>query len=263
MKQEKEAKPTYFVQALDRAMDILECFSYEENELTLNQIIERTGLNRTTVRRLLGHLVDREYMRYDEHERIYYLGVKLLELGGIVFSTVSLRRIAAPFLTRLRDQTGHTVILGVRMEDSLVYADKRDGKGHYRTTSEVGWRRPIHYGGLGMLLMAYMTEEKQDEILDKEPLQTFTPKSIVDRNIFKKELKKIRNQGFMVGREYVFEGLGGIGAPIKDYRGDVVASLLVTMPISFINDPEIEAEIIKNAKDAAEEISRNLGYSGS
>ncbi len=113
MKTNDQAKPTYYVQSVDRAMDILECFTFKRKELTQGEIIRQTGLNRTTVLRLLSHLSSRNYLTYDSQTRVYQLGNKMLELGGIALSSVSLRKIAGPYLTRLRNELGHTILLGV------------------------------------------------------------------------------------------------------------------------------------------------------
>ena len=72
-------------------------------------------------------------------------------------------------MNQLQDETGATVLLGVMMEDQLVYMDRREGDGLIRVSSDVGWRRPLHFGMLGMVLMAYLDDDKIDEILPGIP----------------------------------------------------------------------------------------------
>ena len=260
--QNKGKGATYFVQSLDRALDILDCFSFNQKELTQSEIVQKTALNRTTAMRLLSHLVRRGYLKYDEQDRIYQLGSKNLELGGIALASISLRGIAAPCLTRLRNDIGHTILLAVRLEDDLVYVDKRDGKGVMVTTSEIGRRRPLHFGMLGMILMAYLPKEEQARILTIHPLIAYTSKSITDHDLFLRELIKIKENGYYIGKEDVFEGVGGISAPVRDYRGEVVAALGFTMILSLLDGAGMEKEMTKKVIDTAMSISRGLGYTG-
>jgi DNA-binding IclR family transcriptional regulator len=151
MKQYNDKKSIYKVQALERALDILDCFSFQDRELSLTDVVQRTGLNKTTVKRLISNLTTRGYLQQDPQSKKYQLGMRLFELGGIVFSSFSLRQAASYPMTRLQNEAGATVLLGVSMEDQLVYVDKREGQGMIRVSSEVGWRRPLNYGMLGMI----------------------------------------------------------------------------------------------------------------
>jgi DNA-binding IclR family transcriptional regulator len=243
-------------------MDILECFTFKKKERTLTEIVQQTGLNRTTVIRLLSHLTSRAYLVYNDRTRTYQVGIKLLELGGIALSSISLRKTAAPYLTRLRNDLGHTILLGVRMEDNLVYIDKRDGKGVMVVTSEIGRTRPLHFGMLGMVLMAHLSRQEQEVLLKKDPLKPYTRRSVTDNETFLKVLSGIKEKGYYIGREDVFEGVGGISAPIRDYRGDVVAALGFTMMLSLFDRPEVEAETLKKVKETVLAISKDLGYTG-
>jgi predicted transcriptional regulator len=158
MKQYNDKKSIYKVQALERALDILDCFSFQDRELSLTDVVQRTGLNKTTVKRLISNLTTRGYLQQDPQKK-YQLGMRLFELGGIVFSSFSLRQAASYPMTRLQNEAGATVLLGVNMEDQLVYIDKREGQGMIRVSSEVGWRRPLNYGMLGMVLMSSLDSQ--------------------------------------------------------------------------------------------------------
>lgn len=260
MKESAGRKSSYFVQSLDRAMDILDCFTFNRKELSRGEIVQKTGLNRTTAIRFLSHLTGRGYLKYDDRERVYRLGNRILELGGIALSSISLRTVAAPYLTRLRNDIGHTILLAVRIEDDLVYIDKRDGKGVMVTTSEIGRRRPLHFGMLGMILTAYLPKAEQERLLEKDPLVAYTSKSIVDNEKFLRELEKIRKNGYYIGKEDVFDGLGGISAPIRDHKGNVVAALGFTMILSLLDGSGTEKEVTRKVTDTALAISKGLGY---
>ena len=260
MKPLVKEKSIYRVQALERALDILDCFNFQNRELSLSDVVNRTGLNKTTAKRLISNLTIRGYLQLDPRTRKYQLGMRLFELGGVVFSSFSLRRAAAYPMTGLQNETGSTVLLGVRMEDHLVYVDKREGDEMIRISSDVGWRRPLHYGMLGMVLMAGIASKDVDRILKKYPLEAHTPFSITDTEAFSLRLEEIRDQGYVIEKEEAVEGLIGIAAPIKDYSRRVVAALGIALPVGQRNLNEGFDRIVELVKKTCYSISTDLGY---
>jgi IclR family KDG regulon transcriptional repressor len=260
MKLSRVENSIYRVQALERALDILDCFNFQNRELSLADVVHRTGLNKTTAKRLISNLTTRGYLQQDPQTGKYQLGMRLFELGGVVFSSFSLRRAAAYPMTELQNKTGATVLLGVRMEDQLVYVDKREGDGMIRISSDVGWRRPLHYGMLGMVLMASLEAREVDRTLKKYPLEAHTPFSITDADAFSLRLEEIRVQGYAVEKEEAVEGLMGVAGPIKDYSRQVVAALGIALPVGRRNLDEDLAGIVKLVKNSCEKISSELGY---
>ncbi len=252
--------PKYKVQAVERALDILDCFSFQNRELSLSEIVIRTGLNKTTAKRLMSNLVTRGYLRQNPQTKKYQLGMRLFELGGIVFSSFSLRQAAANPMTLLQRETGATVLLGVGIENQLVYIDKREGEGMIRISSDIGWRRPLHYGMLGMVLMASLEPRDVREILAQFPLEAHTPYSITDEDAYSLRLEKIRDQGFVLEKEEAVEGVIGIAAPIKDYSRQVVAALGIALPLGQRLIDEKLDRIVTLVKNACEIISSDLGY---
>jgi len=260
MKQSNAKNSIYKVQALERALDILDCFSFQNRALGLSDIVKITGLNKTTAKRLVSNLESRGYLQQDPQTKAYQLGMRLFELGGIVFSSFSLRRAAASPMTRLQSQTGATVLLGVHIDDQLVYIDKREGNGMLRISSDIGWRRPLHYGMLGMVLMANIDPKDAGKVLSEHPLQSHTPFSITDQDAFSLRLEQIRDQGYVMEKEEAVEGVMGIAAPIRDYTRQVTAALGIALPLGQRNLIEDQDRIVDLVKKACETISSDLGY---
>lgn len=248
------------MQALERALGILDCFSFQQRELGLSEIAEITGLNMTTAKRLISNLTSRGYLQQIPNTKRYQLGMRLFELGGIVFSSFSLRKAAAHHITHLQNKTGATVLLAVMMDDQLVYVDKREGRGMIRISSDIGWRRPLHYGMLGMVLMAHLDPEHVKEILEKAPLQAHTLSSLTDNDAFSIRLEEIRKDGFNLEREEAVEGIIGIAAPVRDYSRQVIAALGVAIPVVKSNsEKELEKTVVQ-VMATCDEISSDLGY---
>jgi DNA-binding IclR family transcriptional regulator len=257
-KQDKENR--YRVQALERALDILDCFTFQNRDLSLTEVVARTGLNKTTAKRLISNLTSRGYLHQESRSKRYKLGMRLFELGGIVFSSFSLGEAAASPMTRLEKNTGATVLLGTMMEDQLVYVGKREGTGMLRISSDIGWRRPLHYGMLGMTLMAFLDPENEKRILSEYPLEAHTPLSITDKTAFSLRLEEIRRQGYVVEQEEAVEGVTGIAAPIRDYSRQVIAALGIAFAGNTDHLEKGLDQCVAQVKGACEEISASLGY---
>jgi DNA-binding IclR family transcriptional regulator len=163
-------------------------------------------------------------------------------------------------MSRLQKRTEATVLLGTEMDDQLVYIDKREGSGMIRILSNIGWRRPLHYGMLGMTLMAHMDSRRIQNILKKTPLAAHTPYAITDIDAFGLRLEKIRRNGYILEKEEAVEGIVGIAAPIRDYSRRVVAAIGIAMSTALRHsDKELDRRV-DIVRSTADEISDNLGY---
>ncbi|MBN2031988.1 MAG: IclR family transcriptional regulator [Deltaproteobacteria bacterium] len=250
----------YKVQSVERALDILDCFSFQNREMNLSDLVRKTGLNKTTTKRLISNLADRGFLRQNPNTKQYQLGMRLFELGGIVFSSLSLRHAAAYPMSRLQNETGATVLLGTAMDDEIVYVDKREGKGMIRISSDIGWRRPLHYGMLGMVLMADLDSKEVRRILKKSPLQGHTPFSITDEDAFSLRLGEIRKQNYVLEHQEALEGVIGIAAPIRDYSRKVIAALGIAVTLGQHRSKKELDDLVARVKKACDEISHDLGY---
>ncbi|HUL29080.1 MAG TPA: IclR family transcriptional regulator [Thermodesulfobacteriota bacterium] len=260
MKQLNHPKKEVYNRSLERALQILDAFSFEKRELSLADLSRDLHLPKATVYRLCSTLIKYGYLKNNEDFHTYSLGLKLFILGGVILASFSLRKAAAPHLTNLQLKTGETIFLGILENDELIYIDKReDERKPIRFTSSVGSRRPAHWGMLGQVLMAFLGDEIVENILKKNPLKPFARESITDDKTFRERLQKIREQGFNVDREEALEGVAGVSAPIRDHTGKVVAAVGVGF-ISSSENPKKLKQIIKEACRTGLMISQELGF---
>ncbi len=134
------------------------------------------------------------------------------------------------------------------------------GKGMIRIASEVGWRRPLNYGMLGIILMSSLDPKNVKRILKKYSLKPYTPMSITDADAFSLRLEQIRDQGYILEKEEAVEGVIGIAAPIRDYSRQVVAALGIALPAGSRNQTKGLDHIVDLIKKTCETISSDLGY---
>jgi DNA-binding IclR family transcriptional regulator len=252
-------RKTYRVQAVERAFDIMDCFDFQNRDLTLSEIARAAGLNKTTTSRLTSNLVARGYLKFDPVSQRYSLGIRLFELGGVVFSSFSLRKSASRHMTALQQETGSTVLLGVLIDNQLVYVDRREGNEMVRIVSDIGWRRPPHFGMLGMVLMAALPPEQITDLLSQWPLEPFTSVTITDPQAFRLRLAEISRDGYVVERGEAWEGIIGVAAPIRDHSQRVIAAIGVGL-LAARHEESSLARTVAAVRSAANAISADLGY---
>lgn len=256
----QDKKKAFFNRSLERALQILTAFTRERKQLTLSQLAEVLGLSRATVLRLCSTLIQYGFLHQDPVSKTYSLGLRLFELGSIVLHSFSLRKSASPFLDRLHQKLGKTLFLGILEQGQLVYIDKReDSRNPITFTSKIGTRRPPHWGMLGPLLMAHLSNAEVESLLEKNPLTATTKKSFTRKGEFIKYLAQVREEGVAVDVERTFEGITGLAVPIHDFRGKVVASLGVCFISSAVEAKELKG-IVKEAQKTGLDISREIGY---
>ena len=87
-----------------------------------------------------------------------------------------------------------------------------------------------------------------------------TPKTLVDAKGLMEHLKKVHSQGYALDDEEFEEGVRCIGAPVRDYTGNVVAAVSISGPAMRMTEKKIVENLVLAVKEAGEEISRRLGY---
>lgn len=255
-----DKKEAFYNRSLERALQILNAFTGERKGLTLSQLAEILNLSRATVLRLCSTLGKYGFLNQDSASKEYSLGLRLFELGSIVFHSFSLRKTASPFLDQLHQKLGKTLFLAILEQGQLIYIDKReDSRNPITFTSKIGTRRPPYWGMLGPMLMAHLSDSEVEHLLEKNPLRATTKKSFTQKEEFKKWLGRVREEGFAVDVERTFEGITGVAVPIRDFRGKVVASLAVCFISSSVDVRELK-RIIKEALKSGLNISREIGY---
>lgn len=258
----RQATPTGGIKAVrsvERVLDLLECFSFENPTWTLSELARATQLPTATVQRLLRTLQARGWVKQSPRTGAYSLGIRLLELGGVVLAGFRLRDRAQAHLDHLSETTGHMILLGVFHERKLLYIDRRDSTAPLRVTSEMGMTRPPTYGILGKLLLAYREEDEVRSLLAEAPLEARASKSIVDPDQFFEELRRIRERGYAVAVDETVDGVAGVAAPIRDYSGQVVAGIALLVPTAGWSD-EVRQRHLEAVLAAARGISESMGY---
>ncbi len=253
-----EVKVAKSIQSIDRAVQILKCFEGTE-ELGVTEISKMTGLHKSTAFGLIYTLEANGLLEKNEDTGKYRLGIELFRMGSQV--NFNLRRMAVPSLERLVKQFQETVNLVVRDGDSIVYLEKVESTHSMRISTTVGGHLPLYCTAAGKAILAHLSRDKQNELIDKMEFVQFTEQTVSNREELLQSLEEISGRGYAEDLEELQTGLTCVSAPIYNYLGTAFAAVSVSGPTSRMNEA-LRREIASALIEVAKEISHKMGYRG-
>lgn len=251
------AKAPGTIQVIERMMSLLDALAASPESASLKQLAQATELHPSTAHRILAAMSAARFVERQDAGN-YRLGIRLLELGNIVKSRISVREVALPYMQELHEKIGEAINLGTRHDDEIVYLERTSsGRALVRVVYLVGGRAPLHLTSLGKLFLAAESQQKVRDYARRTGLPGKTPHSLTTLAALEKELDKVRRHGIAYDDEEAEIGLKCVAAPIHDDEGNVVAALSVSAPADR-HDPDWALQV----KHAAADASKALGYLG-
>jgi DNA-binding IclR family transcriptional regulator len=246
------------VQSLDRAFDILELLSKEQRGLGLTQIATRVELHKATVHRLLAAMRERGYID-KAPDGSYRLGLGFVDLTSLYLNRLELKTEAQPVLHDLLSHTGNTTFLAMEQDGQVVYLDKQESFESLRKYSIIGRRAPIHCTSLGKALLVGWSPERIRDLPTRHELARFTKNTNTDIERLVAEIEITRARGWSLDDEEYEDGIRCLGAPVRDYRGAVIAALSTSGKTDMVPPGKVEETGLQVARAAAD-LSARMGY---
>jgi len=256
----KKDKSEYIIQAVSHALDLLEQFHGEVDELGVTELSKRLKLHKNNVFRLLATLESRGYIEQNRATENYRLGLKSLELGQTFIKQMGLLRQAKPILEHQVATCNETSYVAIFKEGHSVYLDVVETDLTVRVVSRVGSRLPAYCTASGKVHLANLSDEELLEMYPEPTFKTYTPTTIPSREALVAELKMIAEQGYAVDNEELDPGVRCVAAPIRDYTRRIVGAISISGPSMRMSDERIDKELIPLATKSAEDLSARLGY---
>jgi DNA-binding IclR family transcriptional regulator len=207
------------VGVLDRSVQILR--AVDAGARTLNQLVDRTGLSKTTTYRVLKALEAHGLVRFDEGLG-YRLGPLLYRLGTRAAADLPLAELARPVLEDLTESTRETSQLYVRFDEVRVCVAAVESPNELRTFVSVGAELPLERGSAGKVLVAWAPDGERRPFADR----------VDDLERWERQLSSARRRGWAQSAEERERGVGSVSAPVFDPSGDIVAAVSVSGPVA-------------------------------
>lgn len=246
--------------ALIKGISVLRAIANEDQPPVFTRLLHTTGLPKGTLYRILQALVSEGLLRFDRRDKTYHLGFGLLSLAYQVLEEMDIRDLAREELVRLRDLTGEAVHLAVRSDLEAVYVDIVESKQAVGALAKLGSSSRFHCSAVGKAIAANLPTAELAEILPRLPMMKMMPNTITSRRKLRTHFKDVRRQGYALNEEEETKGIHGIAAPVFGHRGEVVASICITIP-SYRYEPDKLNLYAGAVMEAARAVSRRMGGS--
>jgi DNA-binding IclR family transcriptional regulator len=240
----------------DRAIDVLLLFDVSSPVLSAGDISERLGMSRSTTYRYLQSLRSSDLLEEDAAGGGFRLGPRVFELARIARQGLGLSEIALPVMSDLCAEVDETVLLTRRAGTMAVCLERVETSHPIRLSYERGHLLPLHAGAPSKVLLAYEEEAGFDlESLGK--LEQFTAATITDPPKLRKELARIREQGYALSSGEIDLGVRGVAAPIFGSDGTIAAGISVGALEFQVEDKDLHS-VVQAVRAAAERVTSRL-----
>lgn len=247
-------------QAVERALHILTSFTAEQPELRTSELAKISGLGQSTVSRLVMTLEALGFLCRDERSGLYRLGPVPVTLAGTALNQSRLYRESRQIAHGLASTLGLGSNVTERHGQSLFYLLNFDGHLAPRNFTLMGRSGPLHATAMGKALVCELPAEALAAVVAPKTLHGYTSNTITEPDAFTDELAVVRKRGYATEIEELAWGRACIAAPIRDQSGQIVAAISLSGPLSAIDLPRREGELVTKIIEAADRVSSGLGH---
>lgn len=251
-------------QSLARGLAILSTFHSDRPLIGVSELSRGLELSRSTVHRYVATLAKLGYLQQDPDSKRYRLGPKVLDLGFSALNSMDLLEVSAPHLRRLSDETQRTVNVAILDGIDVVYIERcraaRPGQQQIDLNLHVGARLPAYCTAMGKAILAFVSEERLEEVIERIDFVPRGPNTLTDPKAFRQELVKVRASGIAINDEELAYGLRSIAAPIYSQSGDVLAALNLAIHRTIVSMEELVERFAPAVIQTANDISLSMGH---
>ena len=210
-----------------KALIMLDIVADAGHSMRFNHILELSPFPKATTYRLLQTMTNQGMLSYNNESQKYSLGLRLVRLAHNAWKQASLGPIAAPHLDQLSRQVRETVHLAQIENGQVLFIDKRHTSERFETLAQAGRIVPAHCTGVGKVMLAYLSPERQEYVLQRQTFIKFTETTITNKQALLAELVHIRSDGVAYDREEHENGIISIASPILTSRKQVIGAISI------------------------------------
>lgn len=249
------------IASLIKSLRVLEELALAGGSSSVAELIERTGLERTTVQRVLGTLHAEHYVERTARGE-YGVAPRAFVLGAMLSKGSHLARAADPVLRELQRTSGEAVHAGVLDGAEIVSIAHVPANRFLTFNFPVGTRIPAYASTLGRVILASLPPERALQVLQRSDRRARTKRTLTSIKDLRAEIQRAREQGFCEASDEMELGVSSVAAPILGPGGEALAAINVVVPTMQIDESGY-GPLVPQVVEAARELSARLGWNGS
>lgn len=224
--------PRQFVNSLGKGMAVLEAFSAHPGPMSLQEIGDLAGLDKSTVQRMAYTLLHLGYLRKGLDGRGFCLGPKVLDRSFDFLRSWPLIDRATPILNELQQTSHERVDLSIFDDLTICYAIRRQSKRQTFFATLIGRRIPTYCSSGGRAIMARLSDGEVESILARSDLKPITPRTLTDSAAIRREVERARQQGYSLVHDESLIGEVAVACAVLDHRARPVAAVHIAGSLS-------------------------------
>lgn len=243
-----------------RAVEILGLISESKDGLSLNEIVKKTDIPKTTAYEILLMLMETQMVQSEEGKvRLYQVGLRSFLIGNHYVQNMDLIQVARPIVEETMKKLNMTVFIAMLDGNQIVYLHKSEPEYVPIYTANVSNREDAYCTSLGKAILSGMPESEQIALIDTMKFRQRTSRTLMDKSSLLEDLKLTRDRGYSLDDREILDFVMCLGSPLFNHKGKVCAA--ISLAGLYGDDRNVEEEGAVMI-EAAREISRRLGYEG-
>lgn len=254
-----EKKSGKFIQSVQRAVDIINCFDDVNTELSLSEISARLDLNKSTVHGILNTLHNNNFIRQNAAGK-YMLGQALVRKYHFADTAKRslMMNVASEGMTHIANTYHMNCSIFIMEFGELVLVNRVLPENEMYTVNCISdsYINPLYCTASGKILLANMTPEDLDEYLARHEMVPHTPCTITTKDALLAALEAFRRDGYTMEDQELGVGVSALSVPILEPAGSLFATISVT-GMSFHLENR-QAELIFDLKTLSRTITKAI-----
>lgn len=246
------------VKSAARTLDVLELVVKHSKPPTFTNIQEILDIPKSSLSYLLQELMNRDYIEYDSDMRVYYPGIKLVQVSASCMNNTSTSKEISLGIKKLSEALGETTHAGVLDGRFIIYISKCQGIKDVSVVTNIGFRIPAHATAIGKVLLSALSTEDLETRYKDICFEKYTENTITSYTRLLDEIKEAAVKGYAIDDQEIIPGGICVAAPVYDRSNKMIVAISATMPAIRAKEQFLE-EVIDKVKLTAENISMRIG----
>jgi DNA-binding IclR family transcriptional regulator len=221
-----------------RLFALLEVIAQKDEFISLQGLVEETGLPKPTLHRMLQQLEAAGIIQRDGDEKHYSSGIRLRKLAENLLLNSTMHSARRTILENLRAEVGESCNLTALSSGEIIYLDRAETEAPLRFHLHPGSRVPVHCSASGKLFLAHMSKSQRRRLIENVPLTQYTVNTITDYSMLEKDIEEAKIQGFAIDDEEFLPGLVCIAVLIPSSTGQSNLGLAIQAPVIRVKPDE-------------------------
>ena len=240
-----------------KALSVLDFIGEQRRPVTVAEVAAAIGADRATAYRMLMTLVQSGYVQKAADAKHYRLTFKVLSLARHLVDEDERASRILGCLRAISEETGETVHYSVLERDAAVLVFRAKGTQRVAVDFQIGDRSALHCTSIGKVLLAYQ-DMRATEAIIANGLPKVAPKTITDPDELRRELVRVRAQGYAYDDLEFAPDMRCVAIPVFENGGTVPGGIAISGPSSRFDHEKLE--ILRDiAVREATTLSRSLG----